>query len=61
VGFADGPCDRWLRQRGVALPPVIVPDYAGRPVLYVWDLGDSTDLLPGLVETCAREVKDRPR
>jgi hypothetical protein len=60
VGFAGGPCERWLAANAPGLPGREFPDYAGRPVLAVWDLGSADDLLPGLA-AAARQAPDRPR
>jgi hypothetical protein len=55
VGFAGGPCDRWMVQHDPERPKQVMADYAGRPVLYVWDLGEDTRFLPGLKAAAATE------
>lgn len=61
VGFAGGPCDLWLQRQAPELPREAVTDFAGRPVLYIWDLGYRTDLLPGLAAAAARVQVERQR
>jgi hypothetical protein len=53
VCFAGSPCDLWLKLQAGLPPPVPFNDYANRPVLHVWDLGQRTDLLPGLASVAA--------
>jgi hypothetical protein len=53
VGFAGGPCDLWLAQNAPGRASQTIRDYAGRPVLHVWDLGTATDLLAGLAAAAA--------
>lgn len=55
VGFAEGPYDRLL---GSKLPRQEFRDYSGRPVLYVWDLGDDSQLLPGLIAAAQAPPKE---
>jgi hypothetical protein len=55
VGFTGGPCDRWLAQHDPERPKQVISDYAGRPVLYVWDLGEDANLWPGLKAAAAAE------
>jgi hypothetical protein len=56
VGFAGGPSEQWLALNAPGLAKQQCFDYAGRPVLSVWDLGNGGDLLPRL----AAELKARP-
>jgi hypothetical protein len=58
VGFVDGPCDRWLSANAPTLQRVACLDYAGGTVLYVWDLGDRTDLLPAVATAAANAPAD---
>src|SRR5262249_45575428 len=56
-GFAGGPCELWLARHAPDLPKQSAVDYAGRPVLHVWDLGTRSDWLSEL----AAAVKAAPR
>ncbi len=49
--------DNAMSQRAVLSPHHTINDYVGRPVLYVWDLGGSTELLPKMAEY-ARQARD---
>jgi hypothetical protein len=58
VAFAGGTSEAWMREHASELPRTTIMDYSGRPVLYVWDLGTATELLPGVIEAARSEPPD---
>lgn len=58
VAFAGGTSEQWMATNAAGVPRTTIVDYAGRPVLYVWDLGRSTELLRGLIEAAGNEPAD---
>jgi hypothetical protein len=58
VAFAGGTSEAWMREHAAQLPRTEMVDYSGRPVLYVWDLGTATELLPGVIEAAGNEPAD---
>lgn len=56
VGFAGGPLERWLSAHVPDRPNVAFNNYAGRPMLRVWDLGTSPDLASQLLAAVPPEL-----
>jgi hypothetical protein len=48
AGFAGRACDQWLTKHAPSVPKQVIADYAGRPLLYVWDIGRGTEMLEEL-------------
>jgi hypothetical protein len=47
-----------MKDHAAQLPRTEIVDYSGRPVLFVWDLGTSTELLRGVIEAAGNEPAD---